>query len=71
MNTFGVNEVLKSRHDKLRDYLEAQYHIADEGIIEERKLLLNEPGTISQVAYIESTPIYKPGDTYDKVNIPK
>lgn len=71
MNTFGVNEVLKSLHDKLRDYLEAQYHIADEGIIEERKLLLNEPGTISQVAYIESTPIYKPGYTYDKVNIPE
>lgn len=70
MNTYGVNDVLRSLHNKLRDYLEAQYHIADEGIIEERKQMLNEIGTISQEAYIESTPIYKIGDVYNNIDMP-
>ena len=45
---FGVNEVARRVHLRLRRYLEAQYHIRDTELIEERRLALEEPGAISQ-----------------------
>ena len=44
----GVNQVAERIHGRLQRYLEAQYHIRDSGFIEERRLLLLEPGSISQ-----------------------
>lgn len=70
MSIYSINEVLQCLHNKLRDYLEAQYHIVDETIIEERRLMLDELGTISQVAHIEATPTYKLGNQFNKIKIP-
>lgn len=54
----GVNEVARRIHLRLRRYLEAQYHIRNTALIEERRLLLEAPGGISQRPFVEVTPSY-------------
>ena len=70
-NKFGIREAVESLHTKLRDYIEAQYHIADEGLIQERRELLNEIGTIHQRPFVESTPVYALGQPYADLNLPQ
>ncbi|BFI59096.1 TPA: DEAD/DEAH box helicase [Yersinia enterocolitica] len=67
----GIHETAKSLADSLRQYIEAQYHIRDEGLIGERRALLQQDETIAQVPYIESTPVYEPGMPYSKLPIPQ
>lgn len=69
MNTqeLGVNQVAQRIHLRLRRYLEAQYHIRDAGLIEERRLLLEEPGGISQRPFVEVTPSYAVLDGFSGV----
>ncbi|WP_429051053.1 DEAD/DEAH box helicase [Aeromonas veronii] len=66
----GVHETAKGLSDNLRQYIEAQYHIRDEGLIRERRALLEAASTIAQVPYVESTPVYKFGKPYDVLPIP-
>lgn len=68
---FGVNEIAQRIHGRLQRYLEAQYHIKDSSLIEERKLLLEEAGTISQRPYVEVTPTYATGKDFSQLDIPK
>lgn len=68
---FGVRRVVRELDETLRSYLEAQYHIRDESLVEERKRLLMQAETISQVPYVESTPVYEFGETYAKLAIPE
>lgn len=67
----GVNAVSQTLRDTLRKYIEAQYHIRDEDLIEERKALLEEQGTIYQRPYVEATPAYKIGRAYSEMAIPR
>ncbi|QHB84175.1 DUF1998 domain-containing protein [Aeromonas veronii] len=67
----GVHETAKSLADNLRQYIEAQYHIRDESLIRERRALLNASATIAQVPYVEATPVYKLGQVYDQLSIPR
>ncbi len=62
--TKTIQETIKQLHTSLRDYIEATYHISDPALIEQRKELLDKPGVIHQVPYIESTPKYKSGITF-------
>src|SRR5689334_22999239 len=66
----GVSEVARRIHLRLRRYLEAQYHIRDTNLIEERRLLLEEPGGISQRPFIEVTPSYALADGFLSQNLP-
>jgi ATP-dependent helicase YprA (DUF1998 family) len=66
----GVNEVAKRIHLRLRRYLEAQYHIRNSALIEERRLLLDEPGGISQRPFIEVTPSYAVAGTFLQLKAP-
>jgi ATP-dependent helicase YprA (DUF1998 family) len=66
----GVTQVADRIHSRLRRYLEAQYHIRDTGLIEERRTLLQEPGGVSQRPFIEITPSYATAGTYSKLRIP-
>jgi len=54
----GVNEVARRIHLRLRRYLEAQYHIRNSALIEERRLFLEEPEGIYQPPFVEVTPSY-------------
>jgi len=67
---YGVKQVSERLHGSLRRYLEGQYHISDPEIIEERRLLLDEVGTIGQRPYLETTPTYEAGKPYADLGLP-
>lgn len=67
---YGVKQVADQLHDRLRRYLEAQYHIRDTGVIEERRALLQEAGTIGQQPYLETTPTYELGEPFAALGLP-
>jgi len=68
---YGVQSIVRDLNDSLQTYIEAQYHISDTGLIRERRCLLEEPGTIHQRPYVESTPSYRPGTPYASLAIPE
>ncbi|WP_322047433.1 DEAD/DEAH box helicase [Paraburkholderia sp. J67] len=68
---YGVHDTVSGLHDKLRQYIEAQYHVKDEGLLAERLALLKEPGVIAQKAFVEATPVYEFGEPYNKLQIPE
>ena len=67
----GVHSTASRLTKSLRSYIEAQYHIRNESLIRERRLLLEEPGAINQRPYVESTPVYELGEPYAKLSIPQ
>lgn len=67
----GVHETARCLADNLRQYIEAQYHIRDEGLVRERHALLRKEATIAQAPYVEATPVYKAGDPYGRLPIPE
>jgi len=66
----GVHAAVTRLTESLRSYIEAQYHIRNEGLIRERRGLLEEPGAVSQLPYVESTPVYELGRPYQDLKIP-
>src|SRR5580704_5206973 len=62
--TQTIKETIKQLHSSLRDYIEATYHISSPALIEQRKELLDRPGVIHQIPYIESTPRYQTGESF-------
>lgn len=68
--SYGAFAVSKALHKTLLSYLESAYHIKNESLIKERKLLLNQLGQISQEPFIEATPSYELGTSYEKLSIP-
>ena len=63
---FGITEVATGLTARLREYLEAQYHIRNESLVRERNNLLLEEGCISQAPFVELTPQYEFGKPYDQ-----
>ena len=59
-----IQKAIRQLHGSLRDYIEATYHISAPSLIKQRKELLNRPGVIHQVPYLESTPRYETGETF-------
>lgn len=62
--TLTIQETIRSLHASLLGYIEATYHIADPGIVDQRRVLLETPGGIFKSPYLESTPRYETGDKY-------
>ena len=65
--TQTIKETIKQLHSSLRDYIEATYHISAPALIEQRKELLDRPGVIHQIPYIESTPRYQTGESFSAI----
>ena len=65
--TQTIKETIKQLHSSLRDYIEATYHISAPALIEQRKELLDRPGVIHQIPYIESTPRYQSGESFSAI----
>ena len=59
-----IQQSIEQLHGALRDYIEATYHISDKCLIARRKGLLDAPGVIHQVPYLESTPRYETGERF-------
>ena len=70
-NIYTARSVFDGMKTTLQQYLEAQYHIWDEGLIEGRNRLLETEGVTFQEPRIEATPFYSPGAPYAKLNIPR
>jgi len=71
VENYGVYRVTRELHNTLRSYLEAAYHIRNVSLIDERRALLTENGYISQLPWVESTPIYETDRPYSELNLPK
>lgn len=67
---YGIRLVSHRLNERLRQYIEAQYHVRDSALIAERRALLEEPGAIAQEPYIETTPRYLMGKPYDGLAVP-
>ncbi len=63
-----IQGTIRQLHGSLRDYIEATYHISSPALIEQRKELLDRPGVIYQIPYIESTPRYQSGERFAAIN---
>src|SRR5438105_15620538 len=63
-----IQETIRQLHGSLRDYIEATYHISASSLIEQRRELLDRPGVIHQIPYIESTPRYQSGAQFSAIN---
>ena len=62
-----IQQSIEQLHGALRDYIEATYHISARSLIDRRKELLDVPGVIHQVPYLESTPRYKTGKCFSEL----
>jgi ATP-dependent helicase YprA (DUF1998 family) len=62
-----IKETINQLHSSLREYIEATYHISAPALIEQRKELLDRPGVIHQIPYIESTPRYQSGESFSAI----
>ena len=62
-----IQESIRHLHGALCDYIEATYHISARSLIAQRKELLNSPGLIYQIPYLESTPRYQTGESFAKM----
>lgn len=62
---------LGNLHRALSAYIEATYHISNPRLVDLRRSILDQPGTISQRAYIESTPIYQGEMKFADLAIPE
>ena len=68
--TYSARSVFDGMKGTLHRYLEAQYHIWNEGLIEGRNRLLETEGVTFQEPRIEATPFYVAGSTYSQMAIP-
>ena len=59
-----IHQSIDELRSALRDYIEATYHISAKSLIAGRKALLDHPGVIHQVPYLESTPRYETGESF-------
>lgn len=59
-----IQESIHELHASLQDYIEATYHISASTLIDQRQELLQRPGVIHQIPYLESTPRYQTGEPF-------
>jgi len=71
MTDIGIKQVAERIHSRLQRYLEAQYHIKDPALIEERHRMLLEPGAIAQRPFVEVTPSYAVESGFSTLKIPQ
>lgn len=67
---YSARTVFEGMRKTFHQYLEAQYHIWDEGMIAERRRLLDQPGVSFQEPQLEATPSYVNGRPYRQLLIP-
>lgn len=70
MADYTISSVSKRLHQKLQEYIEAQYPISEKSLLLERRSLLESKDIISKEPYIEATPVYEPGTRYRDISMP-
>ena len=66
-----IGQTIEEIRTTLRDYIEAAYHISHPRILRQRREILDTPGVIHQLPFLESTPRYKPGPSFSDLGLPK
>lgn len=66
-----IQAVARNLAEDLKSYLEAQYHIRDESILNERRALLDEPSAVAQRPFVEATPSYELSGPYGSLGLPE
>lgn len=67
---YSIKSVERDLRETLHRYLEADYHIWDEQLIEKRRNLLQAANITSNTAYLEGSPRYKTGSSIQDLAIP-
>lgn len=62
-----IQESVSELHTALSEYIEATYHIGSPMLVKARQRLLNEPGNVYQVPFLESTPRYISDRKFDQI----
>lgn len=62
-----IQQSVSELHQALTEYIEATYHISAEALVKARKRLLDDPGNIHQVPFLESTPRYVSDRTFAQI----
>lgn len=70
VGTPTIGQTIDEIRAALRDYIEATYHVGHPAIIEQRRVLLEAPGVIAQIPYLESTPRYADGQRFGDLGLP-
>ena len=63
-----IQETIEQLHGALCDYIEATYHVSAKSLIARRKRLLDRPGVVHQIPYLESTPRYQTGEKFSDMS---
>jgi Lhr-like helicase len=71
MMEYSIRYVTERLHRKLAEYIETQYPISEPSLQSKRTELLYKPGVLSTEPYIESTPVYEPGNLFENMDIPE
>lgn len=71
LKSLTIGETINEIRTALKDYIEATYHIGHPALIEQRSRLLDMPGVIHQEPFLESTPRYQTGDSFQSLRIPE
>ena len=71
VGSLTLGETAKALHDALVEYIEATYHISDQALVDQRRFLLERPGVVAQIPYIESTPRYVLGPELGRLGLPE
>lgn len=69
-NQYSAHSTVNGLKASLAAYIEAQYHVKNPSLIEERKALLEQPEVIAQDAFVEATPVYAFGKPYKDLKLP-
>ncbi len=60
-----IQETIDRLHSSLKEYIEATYHIGNASLINQRRRLLDRIGVTHQEPFLETTPRYQVGATFN------
>ncbi|MBU2496426.1 MAG: DEAD/DEAH box helicase, partial [Candidatus Omnitrophica bacterium] len=66
-----IGKTVEQLHGALSAYIDATYHISHPNLVTQRRELLQQPGVIYQRPYLESTPRYRVGESFEKIGLPQ
>ncbi len=68
---YTISNFQNSLRTRLQQYIEAQYHLRDEGLVLQRRKLLESESTLCREPFIETSKSYKKMQGYSVANLPE
>jgi len=67
---YTLSNFQKELESKLRQYIEAQYHIKNDAFVRQRRELLDIKGTLASEVFIETNKVYRKQKGYNQAGLP-